>query len=216
MPAPAASSAHVKGSLAVDGAPASGWLVVLEREEAKSHHFFVNRTTAGADGSFDLLAAPGMYRLQVQHPTTLNTSDLARDPVALATLRRAISSAFPLATADVTVTAPDLAFHSYSAFGPVEDGGTLPTQFTFEGGGQAVLDVYGGAADGGIVEIGDPWFAGPQTTDGGAEFDGRFATKAANQDAAVPGTRYLWGTEEAVDASVRWTKQSMVFPITWH
>ena len=37
-------------------------------------------------------------------------------------------------------------------------------------------------------------------------------------DAAAPGTRYMWGTEEpfGADAGVTWTKQTMVFPIGWH
>ncbi len=211
----AAAPIHVKGSLTVDAAPAAGWLVVLERQEKMGHHFFANRVTAGTDGTFDLVASAGSYRLQVLHPTLLNKSDLARDPVALAALRRAISNPFPLVSADVTVTAPDLAFHSYAQFAPTVNGGTLPTNFAFETGTAAKLDVYGSPSDAGVVDIGDPWYAGQATTDGGHHFDGVFNTPKAQEDAAAPGTRYMWGTEEAFDASVLWTKQTMVFPITW-
>jgi hypothetical protein len=112
------------------------------------------------------------------------------------------------------VTAPYLAFHAYAQFAPTGNGGTLPTNFAFETG-EARLDVYGGPGDGGVVDIGDPWFAGQPHTDGGTGFDGVFNTKQAQEDAAAPGTRYMWGTEEAFDASVTWVKQSMVFPITW-
>jgi len=219
---PPASPVHVKGSLTIDGAPASGWLVVLEREEPKSHHFFANRLTTGSDGSFDLVGSAGRYRLQAQHPSMLSKPDLQLDPLAAvdaggSVLRRAISNAFPLATSDVTVATPDLAFHAYPQFAPVGDGGSLPTQFTFENGTEARLDVYGSLMDGGVVEIGDPWYSGMPTTDGGADFTGAFDTKQAMQDAAVPGTRYMWGTEEpyGMDASVAWTKQTMVFPIVW-
>jgi hypothetical protein len=217
-PAPAAP-VHVEGSLTVGGAPASTWMVVLEREEAKSHHFFANRVTVGTDGSFDLIASAGSYRLQVQYPTLLSTSDLDRNPLAIPALRRAISAAFPLTTADVTVPAPDLTFSAYAAFAPAGgDGGTLPTQFTFANGAEAKLDVYGGPGDGGVVNIGDPWFSSGAANDGGAIFGGSFNTAQSMQDAAAPGTRYMWGTEEpfGADASVAWTKQTLVFPITWH
>jgi hypothetical protein len=211
-----ASPVHVKGSITVDGAAASTWMVVLERDEAKSHHYFVNRVTVGQDGSFDLVGSAGSYRLQVQYPTLLSATDLDRDPLQLPALRRAISAAFPLASADVTVPAPDLAFHAYAEFAPTGDGGTLPTQFTFDDGTEAKLDVYGGPGDGGVVNIGDPWFTSATANDGGAVFGGSFNTAQATEDAAAPGTRYMWGTEEpfGADASVAWTKQTLVFPIT--
>jgi hypothetical protein len=216
-PAPA-SPVHVKGTIAVDGAPASTWMVWLEREEPKSHHYFVNRVTVGSDGSFDLIGSAGSYRLQVQYPTLLSATDLERDPTQLPALRRAISAAFTLTTGDVTVVTPDLAFHAYAQFAPTGDGGTLPTQFTFDNGTDAKLDVYGGPGDGGVVNIGDPWFASGTANDGGAVFGGAFNTAQATEDAAAPGTRYMWGTEEpfGADASVAWTKQTMVFPISWH
>ena len=216
-PAPA-PPVHVKGNLAVDGAAASTWMIWLEREEPKYHHYFVNRVTVGSDGSFDLVGSAGSYRLQVQYPTFLTVTDLERDPTQLNALLRAISAAFPLVSADVTVVTPDLAFHDYAAFAPTGDGGTLPTQFTFDHGTEAKLEIYGGPGDGGVVNIGDPWFMSAVADDGGAVFGGSFGTAQAMQDAAAPGTRYMWGTEEpfGADASVAWTKQTMVFPITWH
>jgi hypothetical protein len=214
---PAAAPLHVKGAITVDGAAAKDWMVVLEREEPQSHHFFANRVTAAADGAFDLVASAGHYRLQVWHPTLLTETDLQRDPAQLAALRRAISTAIPLASSDVTVAAPDLAFHAYAQFAPTGDAGALPTRFAFENGAETKLTVYGSLADGGVVDIGDPWYASPNTTDGSAPFAGDFNTMQKMQDAAVPGTRYMWGTEETfgADASVTWTKQTMVFPITW-
>jgi hypothetical protein len=216
-PSPA-SPVHVKGSLTVDGAPAGTWMVVLEREEPTSHHYFVNRVTTGTDGSFDLIGSAGSYRLQVQYPTLLSATDLDRNPLQLPALRRAISAAFPLATTSVTVATPDLAFHAYAEFAPTGDGGTLPTQFSFDNGTEAKLDVYGGPGDGGVVNIGDPWFTSTTANDGGAVFGGTFNTAQATEDAAAPATRYMWGTEEpfGADASVAWTKQTLVFPVTWH
>jgi hypothetical protein len=215
-PAPA-SPVHVKGTVTLDGAAASGWMVWIEREEPKSHHFFANRVTTGTDGSFDLVGSAGSYRLQVQYPTLLTQTDLQRDPTTLQALRRAISAAFKLATADLTVPVPDVGFHTYSQFAPSGDAGALPTQFSFESAASARLDVYGGPGDGGVVNIGDPWFASAPTMDGGAEFDGGFNTMQAQQTAVVAGTRYMWGTEESfgVDAGLGWTNQSMVFPVTW-
>jgi hypothetical protein len=219
-PAPA-TAVHVKGTVMLDGAGASNWMVVLEREETMSsanHHYFANRVTTGSDGSFDLVGSMGHYRLQIQAPTLLSQTDLDRDPTTLNTLRRAISASFPIGSSDLTIPSPDVGFHAYGQFAPTSDGGTLPTQFSFENGTAARLDVYGGPGDGGVVEIGDPWFASAVTTDGGAAFGGDFTTMQAMQDAAAPGTRYMWGTEQpyGADASVAWTNQSLVFPIVWH
>ncbi len=216
-PAPA-TPVHVTGSVLLDGAAASGWMVVIEREEPMSHHFFANRVTTRNDGRFDLVGSAGHYRLQIQAPTLLSQTDLERDPLSLNTLRRAISSPIELGSGPVSVTTPDVGFHAYAQFVPTGDGGSLPTQFSFENGTEARLDVYGGAGDGGVVDIGDPWYASAVTTDGGAVFGGVFDTMQAMQDAAAPGTRYMWGTEEpyGADASVAWTNQSLVFPIVWH
>jgi hypothetical protein len=213
----AATPVHVTGSVSIAGAPAQSWMVVIEREEPMSHHYFANRVTVGSAGTFDLIASAGNYRLQVQYPTLLSASDLDRDPVQLAALRRAISAAFELGTTPVTVPTPDLVFDAYALFSPSGDAGSLPTSFTFETG-EARLDVYGGPGDGGVETIGDPWFTSDPTTDGGASFGGSFNTMQATQDAAAPGVRYLWGTEQAfgADASVAWTNQSMVLPVVWH
>jgi len=207
---------HVRGTVMVDGHAAAGYLVVVEREEAMSHHFFENRATTGQDGTFDLVVAPGMHRLQLLHPTYLAQTDAMRDPIALAALRRAISSSF-MVGADVTVPTPDLGYHAYAKFAPTGDGGALPADFTFGDGG-ARLTVYGTANMGAGSEIGDPWFASAMTANGTMAFDGGFNTKQANETAVKPGERYFWGVEnvDRTDGGVSWTGQTMVFPITWH
>jgi hypothetical protein len=205
---------HVRGVVRVDGQPAGGYLVQLDRNETGSHHFFVNRVTTKNDGTFDVTASAGSYRLQVLHPTYLSSTDVTRDPISLQALRRAISSTFLLA-ADVTVSDPEVAFHEYAAFAP-RDAGTLPTHFVFAGDGGGVserLTVYGGTAN----EIGDPWYASGVVTGGAADFDGGFDTKQAGLPSVKIGDRYFWGTETSVkvDGGVSWTGQTMVFPITW-
>jgi len=144
----------------------------------------------------------------------MKKTDLQLDPNVTKTLRRAISNSFPLSSADVMVSAPDLAFDQYGKYAPTITA-TLPTAFSFQNGTPARLEVYGEPGDAGVVEIGDPWYAAPPSFDGGSTFAGGFTTKQALQDAAVLGERYMWGTEEAYDAGVVWTKQTMVFPITW-
>jgi len=209
-----ATPIHVKGKLLVGGMAATGWLVEIERMEPMKHHFFANRVTADANG-FDLVAAAGSYRLQALHPKFYEATDLQLDPKTQKTLRRAISSAFVLSNGDVTVAGPDLAFDKYNQYAPTNGTASLPTQFTFQNDGPTRLAVYGGNGDGGVVEIGDPWYAGQATMTGMSTFDGTFNTKQSMQDAAAPGIRYMWGTEEAFDAGIVWTKQTMVFPITW-
>ncbi|HEY1958333.1 MAG TPA: carboxypeptidase regulatory-like domain-containing protein [Polyangiaceae bacterium] len=213
-----AALAHVSGVVVSDGAPIAGYLVQLDREEKNSHHFFVNRVTTQSDGKFDLLAAPGSYRIQVLHPTFLSETDEQRDPKMLAALRRDISSAFPVASGTLTIPSPEVAFHGYGSFSPV-DSGTLPTTFTFDSNSnKARLDVYGTGKDGGAPSIGDPWYSSALTTSGSAVFDGGFDTPQANETSAALGERYFWGIEEnlATDAGVTWTAQSMVFDITFH
>lgn len=212
------SLVHVHGLVVSDGAPIAGYLVELERQENASHHFFVNRVTTKNDGAFDILAAPGMYRVQVLHPTFLTMTDEDRDPKTLAAVRRNTSSNFPIASGTVLVPSSEVAFHTYGSFSPV-DSGTLPTAFAFDTGGVTThLDVYGTGMDGGAPTIGDPWFTSAPTTSGGAMFDGGFNTNKANQPSVALGQRYFWGVEEdiATDAGVSWTAQSMVFDITWH
>lgn len=82
--------------------------------------------------------------------------------------------------------------------------------------------VYGALTkgDGGIQDIGDPWWTGkPTTTDvGNADFDGGFTTKQAQQPEAVPGQRYDWGDWQSYprdDAGFQWETESLVFPITF-
>lgn len=213
----AATLVHVKGVVVSDGAPIAGYLVQLDRNETSSHHYFVNRDTTASDGSFDLLAAVGTYRIQVLHPTFLSATDAQRDPVALAALRRDISSSFPLATSDFVVPSAEVAFHGYGSFAPI-DSGTLPTTFSFTTNAPTRLDVYGTGMDGGAPNIGDPWFASTPTQSGAATFDGGFNTAQANEKNVALGERYFWGVEESIatDAGVSWTAQSMVFDIAWH
>jgi hypothetical protein len=207
----ASATYHVRGVVKTDGAAANGYLVVLERNEKSSHHFFANRATVGTDGAFDLVATTGSWRLQILHPTLLAKNDLDRDPLTLQALRRTISSDIALAS-DVTVETPDMAFHDYGSFSPTSDAGqTLPTAFTFGTTSQR-LDVYAGPK-----EIGDPWFSGALTTTGTDLFDGGFNTKQAQEAGVSPATPYFWGTEIPAlpEAGVKWTNQTMVFPITW-
>jgi hypothetical protein len=214
-----AAPVHVRGTFTVDGAPATGWLVSIERQEKGLHHFFVNRVTAGSDGSFDLIGSAGAYKIDVDLPMALSQNDLDRDPLALNTLRSAGSNIFPITTDDIALDTPDLAFHDYATFAPTGNGGSLPTMFTFEKGREAALDVYGGSGgqssdDAGVIEVGDPWFISDPVTKGKYTFDGNFSK--GDTDAAVPDQRYMWGTEEPYDASVPWKLQTLVFPITWH
>ena len=208
---------HVKGLVVSDGSPIGGYLVQLDREEKSSHHYFVNRVTTKNDGAFDLLAAPGSYRIQVLHPTYLSETDEQRDPKTLAALRRDISSSFPIASGAVTIPSAEVAFHGYGQFAPI-DSGTLPTSFSFTTNAGTRLDVYGTAMDGGAPNIGDPWFASTPTASGTTSFDGGFNTPQATETNVALGERYFWGVEEDIttDAGVSWTAQSMVFDITWH
>ncbi len=212
-----AALVHVTGLVVSDGAPIAGYLVQLDREEASSHHFFVNRVTTKSDGAYDLLAAPGSYRLQILHPTYLSESDEQRNPVALAALRRDITTSFPITSAPVVVPNAEIARHDYGSYAPITSA-TLPTAFTFTSGVPTHLDVYGTGMDGGSPNIGDPWYTAPPVTTGTGSFDGGFNTSKSNTPSVALGERYFWGVEEtlATDAGVTWTAQSMVFPITWH
>lgn len=217
---PDVAPVHVRGVLTVDGAPAVGWLVSLSREEKSFHHFFANRVTAGSDGSYDLIGSAGSYKIDIDLPTALNTNDIDRDPLTLNVVKSAGSMPFPIGTTDIALGSPDLAFHDYGSFAPTGDGGSLPTTFMFEKGRTAAVDVYGapskgGGDDAGVIETGDPWFTSDATNKGKVVYDGSFNSKG-DSDAAVPGVRYMWGTEEPVDAGAPWKIRSLVFPITWH
>ncbi len=213
---------HVRGTVVASGAPAAGYLVVLERDEASSHHFFADRVTTGADGAFDLTAAAGQYRVQVQHPEFESRTDAQLAPAALGIVRRSISTPFAL-TADTTLPAAEVAFADYAKFAPVTTAppptATAPTAFAFgtTGGLATRLDVYGTAMAGKGNEIGDPWFASAPTATGAASFDGTFNTQQKGEPAVVTGERYFWGVEQAVPkvGGVGWTRQSLVFPLTW-
>ena len=206
---PAATTNHVTGTVTSGGKPAPGWLIEFEREEPKSHHFFVDRVATGADGSFDLAAALGNYRLQALPPDFYSTTDATRVPAKEATARRAISGAFSLASA-VAVVVPDVAFTKYAMF-KAPSPPALPAAFSFNDDPATILDVYGPGAN-----IGDPWFTSKPTATGMASFDGNFTTKQAKAPMVVKGTSYFWGTETAMmTSSGKWLVQSLVFPITW-
>ena len=208
---------HVTGKVVVDGTATAGYLVVLEREEAGSHHFFVDRSTTGADGTYSFSAAPGSYRIQVQYPQIESATDATVNPATMTTLRRSISTAFAV-SADVALADAELAFHDYAALTP-RTTAKLPTTFTLETDTPSPkLDVYGTANHGAGDNIGDPWYSSAAITTGSAVFNGTFTTKQANETAVATGERYFWGIERvtaADSAGIKWTQQSLVFPITW-
>jgi hypothetical protein len=212
QPAPSALS-HVHGVVKRAGKPVAGYIVVLERVEAGSHHFFVDRSSSDADGMFKLGAVTGNYRLQVLHPTLYTQTDAQRDPQALAAARRSISTGFSLAT-DVTVTAAEVGFDGYAAMTP-RGSASLPVTLDYSlasGATKASAAIYGTADN-----IGDPWWTSPSSTAVSATFDGGWNTKAAPSDAGIEaGARYFWGTEQlhpGPDGGVGWTVQSMVYPL---
>jgi carboxypeptidase family protein len=218
VPVAAPSLFHLSGTVRLDGAAAAGYLVLVERQEPDSHHFFANRVTTGAAGTYDVAVAPGNYRIQVQHPTFESAVDEAIDPKTHPTLRRQISSAVAISTADVAMSVAEMAFHDYAAMKPTPTA-TLPTTFAFGTELPAHLDVYGTANAGKGKEVGDPWFASAAVKTGTASFDGTFTTKQALETAAALGERYFWGVEQVhpADANgVVWLGQSLVFPITWN
>jgi hypothetical protein len=210
---------HVTGTVVSAAAPIADYLVEIERNEMSSHHFFANRLTTTSNGTFDLMAAPGTYRLQVLCPTYYSETDLQRDPpTTLAALRRDISSSFTFDSTPIDTPNAEVAFTTYATFTPTVTG-TLPTSFTFGAGTTPThLEVYGTGMDGGNPTIGDPWYTSGTTMTGAATFDGGFNTAQATEKSVALGERYFWGVEEdiASDAGVSWTTQSMVFDITWH
>jgi hypothetical protein len=202
---------HITGSVVKSGTAVAKFIVLVEREEAASHHFFVNRITTTGSGAYDFTLAPGQYRIQVQHPQYLSKKDSQLDPDTLGIIRRDISSSFAVA-ADVTVPAAEVAFTGYASFAPRATG-TLPTTFTFPSGPPTKLDVYGFGN-----EIGDPWFASTTTiTTGTTSFDGAFNTQKATQPNVDATHTFMWGIETTGPSlgGVRWTTQSLVFPIMW-
>lgn len=222
VPQPKASPTfHVSGMVTLDGQATGQFLVVLERDDKNAHHFFANRTTARGDGMFEIDAAPGQYRIQVLHPSYYTQKDSNRDPVALQAVRRDLSTPFAV-SGDTVTPAAEVGYHDYGQMSPMGAVGAPPTTFNFgvvTGASQARLTIYGGKAD----NIGDPWFTSPLAPTGGAMFDGTFNTTKAASPQVVPGDRYFWGTEQewsgggdgGAKGMIRWTAQSMVFPIQW-
>ncbi len=208
----------VKGQVTYDAKPVAGYLAVLEREEAGSHHFFANLMATDANGAYSFQAAAGQYRVQVQHPSIEKLTDAARDPLTLQAARRVISASFPVA-ANVAVGAVETAYHDYNKIQPT---GTakLPTTFQFtliKGAVKATLDVYGLAAPT-AKGIGDPWYASPAGAMTSVTFDGKFTTTQAKETSAKTGEQYYFGTEQQLAHAVNqpaWTLQSMVLPITF-
>jgi hypothetical protein len=203
---------HVTGRVVVAGVAAANYLVLVERDEPDTHHFFANRATTGDDGSYDFAVASGTYRLQVQHPAYEAKTDKQLSPKALDEIRRDIGSAFPVAAA-VAVPDAEMGYASYDTFAPLTTA-TLPTTFSFPAGVATHLDIYG---DGN--EIGDPWFNSAVTSTGAVTFDGTFNTGKAMDPNVVAGTQYWWGLElphpPSGSGGIGWTQQTMVFPITW-
>jgi Carboxypeptidase regulatory-like domain len=220
IPSSPAAQIHVRGKVVEDGTPVAGYLVVLERDDATLHHFFVDRVTTTSDGSYDLHAAAGSYRVQVQHPQFESKTDAQLAPDTLGVIRRSLSSTVPI-TADVTFSDTEVAFHDYARFAPLTTATTPPTKFTFGAnpGPATRLEIYGTGRAGVSPEIGDPWFSGAEVTTGTATFDGTFHSTKTTETAVAPGERYFWGVERrsAPDAAgLVWTAQSMVFPLTWN
>jgi len=125
---PAALSS-IQATVKLSGAEAAQYLVVLERIEPSSHHFFVDRATTGADGKVMLHAAAGTYRLQVLHPTYYAKTDAQRAPDGLGAVRRTLSSPFML-DADVTLDAAEVAYGGYAAMQP-RGAATLPVTLAY-------------------------------------------------------------------------------------
>jgi hypothetical protein len=223
VPQPAAPTLYnVSGIATYDGGAAAGYLAILERDETGSHHQMVNRADVQADGTFSLPVAPGAYRWQIWYPTWFVETDSQRDGLVLNAYRRTISSAFTVSAADVQTDPTELSFYRYAAYAPLDGGAPLPATFDFPvamGATSAHAALYGGN-DGGLKNIGDPWWTGaPQKKDPGMEvFDGGFNTAQAQEPAARPGERYLWGAWQVFpkgDAGTQWTGESMVFPVVF-
>ena len=219
IPSLPAAQVHVRGKIVEDGMPVAGYLVVLERDDATLHHFFVDRVTTTSDGSYDLHAAAGSYRVQVQHPQFESKTDAQLAPDTLGVIRRSVSSTVSV-TADVTFSDTEIAFHDYARFAPRTSATPPPTRFTFGDNTSPAtrLEIYGTGRAGVAPEIGDPWFSGAETTTGSSMFDGMFHSTKTTETAVAPGERYFWGVQRrsAPDAvGLIWTAQSMVFPVTW-
>ena len=200
----------VHGAVVLNATAASKYLVVLERDEASSHHFFVNRRATGSGGMYTFSVPAGMYRVMILHGDFYAVDDAHIVPQTANTIRRDLSDAFAVGS-DVIVSPADVTPPNYATFEP-RTTATLPTTFTFPSGPATKLDVYGSGA-----EVGDPWFAStPATAAGSASFDGTFTTMAAGSAHIDPAVTYSWGIEWAAGGSdIKWTAQSLVYPIAW-
>jgi len=204
---------HVRGSVAA-GAPLPNWLVQIDREEPKSHHFGVNRAVTGADGKYDFSVAAGSYRIQLFIPDYESKTDAERTPLSMPFVRRAISTPVVIA-ADVVLGAADVSFKDYSQMSPVNGvASSLPVTLTFTlpaGGAKVHASIYAPRA-----LASDPWWNSPGSTQTSASFAGTFNTGMAAEPNAVPGELYYWGVfvDSPPSASgLVWTRQSMLFPL---
>ncbi len=200
---------HISGKVTDNGSGAATYLVVLQREETGSHHFFANRSTTTANGKYAFDAAPGEYNIEIQNPLFNADKDSQIDPDTTDTVRRDESTAFALGS-DTALPDADVTFPSYASFAP-RTTGALPQTFTFPSGPPTKLDVYGPGN-----EVGDPFFAATAAvTDGSDSFAGTFNTTAAGSATLDGSDTYHWGIEYAAPGSgaIRWTVQSLTFPI---
>lgn len=202
-------------------ASSANYIVVIERDESGSHPFFVNRRASNSKGGYNFIVAPGMYRVLVQNPSILSKKDSQEIATKVEEIRQTSSAAFPVSAANVGVSPADVTPPNYAAFAPSGSAAAAPpTTFTFPTGIDAKLDVYGSAA-----EIGDPFYQATAATTGGSTmFDGTFNTKAGSgSDGSAgsiePHVTYQWGIEYpgagSAGATIKWTVQSMVFPVEW-
>jgi hypothetical protein len=206
----------VSGKVLYGGQPIAGYLVVIEREEPASHHFFANRMDSAADGTFSLPVAEGTYRIQLQYPTLLTQTDAARDPLTLKALRRAFSAAAKV-SAPMPLPPVDMQYLDYGDLMPTTTA-TLPTTFTFTviaGATKARAAVYG-TANGTGMNIGDPWWTSDFGTATTAAFTGTFDTAQATETMVKTGEGYFWGTWQELGTGAVWTGESMVLPIKWN
>lgn len=215
QPAP---RSHVLGKVLYGGAPAEGYLVVIDSDESQLGPYFTNRMTTGPDGSFDLDAPVGVFRIQVQHPTYLTQTDVDRDPYALKAFRRAISSSFYLPM-DATLLDVDMEYTDYDKLSPVTSS-TLPTTFevTLLPGADSVRVAVYGFPGGMGTNVGTQWWLSDTSMNTSVPFDGTFTTTSALEPSVVVGEQYYWGLFQYTMAGIgkTWRRQSMVLPITWN
>ncbi len=200
---------HIRGQLQADGSAVAGWDVSMERNDPGFHHGFIGRTTAGADGKFDLPIASGRYHLAVSRAFNA-TENQVGIPLAMS----ADSSLF-VVTADVTLPPTEVSFHDNALLAPADSTlRALPLTLHFpitQGAVAMQATVFGARGPGGPV-----WWFSPLATQTSVVFDGTFNGAHAGAPQAVSGEMYWWGVaaKSAPDAAgVEWLRQSMVFPL---